>query len=392
MKSGLKQEMTDGKGSHMIAEKQQAKSANIELLRIVSMIMILFLHLFGQGQVLTNAREGIVYYYVWIMEGICFVSVNCFMMITGYLMWNKQFRWKRLTALYIEIWFWTVVLTLGSVICGIQPFSWKLMISCLPIVSRNNWYVTAYFAVALISPVMNAAVRNMSKRNLRSVIIIMTVLFSAVPTVFCYVDQFNLFSGYSVLWFAFMYLTAAYIGKYGLSIGKTNRSLMMAGILLLPASKFVLRGLANRFDRLADYEQTLFAYNSVPVLIASIAFFVFFTGLDIRNAKIGKTITAVGGTTFGVFYTHSFFMFRDVLWIKLGSLKFIDSAVFIPYSAATVLAVFCVCSFLDRLRRKFFDAIGAGRLAAGTASKIPMLLYPESPDSDDDCRNTEDHQ
>ncbi len=44
----------------MNAGNKTTRMANIELLRVVSMIMILFLHLFGQGEVLDHATNGIV--------------------------------------------------------------------------------------------------------------------------------------------------------------------------------------------------------------------------------------------------------------------------------------------------------------------------------------------
>ena len=102
-----------------------------------------------------------IYYVIWTIEGVCLVSVNCYMMITGYFGWKTRFRWKRLICLYTEIWLYTILLTLIALAPGLEgqgSISEKL----LPVVGGSNWYVTAYFAVCVLSPVLNSAVRILS--------------------------------------------------------------------------------------------------------------------------------------------------------------------------------------------------------------------------------------
>lgn len=60
-----------GKGQIMETQKREAgkeRQANLELLRIFSMLMIVMMHLLNHGKILeTTARGSISYYLVWIL-------------------------------------------------------------------------------------------------------------------------------------------------------------------------------------------------------------------------------------------------------------------------------------------------------------------------------------
>ena len=343
---------------------KNTRSSNIELLRICSMVMILFLHLFNQGKILDSTQPDTVnYYIVWTVEGICFVSVNCYMLISGYFLWDSKFKWSRLIKLYFEIIFYTVILAAVSVGTGLEQLSLKNIVSLLPIVSRKNWYVTVYFGVYLISPLLNAGIRNMPQKALKSLLLIGGILFSVVPTVFFYNDQFNVISGYSIIWFAYLYMCAGYMSKYKVKISGAPKIVTLFLILILPLSKFAVDYLGKTFTVLGPYSNVLYKYNSLPVLLSSLAVFSCFLSIDIKNVQLSKVINCIGKTTFGVFFAHSFFMLRDHLWTGLGSLKFIDSLVLVPYSLLLVIIVFTAFSLFDLLRIKLFEWLRIDKLS-----------------------------
>lgn len=61
------------------------RSANFELLRIVSMMMIVMLHLLGNdhGNVLSKTTEfSAVWIITWGIEAFCTVAVNCYVLLS----------------------------------------------------------------------------------------------------------------------------------------------------------------------------------------------------------------------------------------------------------------------------------------------------------------------
>ncbi len=327
---------------------------SIELLRIVAMIMIMILHYFNQGRILDTITKGYNYYIIWLIEAICYISVNCYIFITGYFSWKTTFKWKRVVSFYLEIIFYSVVIAIVSFGCNIEPINIKNLVSLLPIVSRRNWFVTVYFACLFIIPLLNISIANISRRNYRTLLFILIIFFSLFPSLFCYIDQFNINSGYSILWYIVVYLSAAYIGKYDIRYSNIKCLLLISLVFILPISKIILEKLANSHTALANYSNTLYAYNSVPVFIASLGLFMFFLNIHIKESKFSQIIIMFGRSTFGVFYIHSYFLIRNHIWVFLGSLKYLDSIYFIPYSFAIIIICYFLFSLLDFARIKLF--------------------------------------
>lgn len=353
------------------------RMANLELLRIVSMLMVIMLHLFTQGKVLQNVTEGVNYYFSWIMEAVCYTSVNSYMLISGYFMWRTKFKWKRIVSLYAQILFYTIVL--AGITFAVMPSRLSAInfSKLLPVFSGNNWYISIYFVLYFLTPILNSAIRSIKPSTHRSVIGIMFLAFSIMPSVFFNADPFLVNAGYSVLWFMYVYLVAAYIGKNNIQLRKSVTIIMCLMLVLVPMSKFFM-DLYHLVTGDYDIQGTFFyTYNSSPVAIASVGLFAVFLGIKIKNEKVAKFINKVAKTTFGVFYIHTFFLYRDFIWEKMGSTKFVGSPVFIPYCFGIVIGVFIACSIIDFLRAKLFKLIRLDKLIDKISHAIEVRIRLE---------------
>lgn len=67
------------------------RNANIELLRILSMTMVLVLHCLSWSGAL-EYLEGINYWVYWWLEALCIVAVDVFVLISGYFMIKSRFK------------------------------------------------------------------------------------------------------------------------------------------------------------------------------------------------------------------------------------------------------------------------------------------------------------
>lgn len=71
----------------------KVRNPNIELLRIVSMLMIVILHFLMHGQILKWSAFGSKEYAIyWMIEAFVFVSVNAFVLISGYFLCLSEFK------------------------------------------------------------------------------------------------------------------------------------------------------------------------------------------------------------------------------------------------------------------------------------------------------------
>ena len=59
--------------------------ANIELLRIIAMLMVVMLHYLGKGELLptVSLRMDVTGYVAWILESLSIVAVNVYVLISG---------------------------------------------------------------------------------------------------------------------------------------------------------------------------------------------------------------------------------------------------------------------------------------------------------------------
>lgn len=91
----------------------KTRQANIELLRIISMAMIVILHFLMHGKILAWSPFGSMEYAVyWNIEAFVFVAVNVFVLISGFFLCTIDFKCSRLIKIWCEVLFYSLILTL----------------------------------------------------------------------------------------------------------------------------------------------------------------------------------------------------------------------------------------------------------------------------------------
>ena len=80
-------------GAPVVKERNYA----LDLLRILSMLMIVFLHSNSHGGMFYSPETGLDGYVIgsWVVEVLCIVSVNVFVLISGYFLCEQSFRLSR---------------------------------------------------------------------------------------------------------------------------------------------------------------------------------------------------------------------------------------------------------------------------------------------------------
>ena len=136
------------------AEVSKKRFYGIDLLKALSMLMIVTLHVLGNGGVLGMLEPLTVRYEAaYFLEAMCFCAVNCFGLATGYIMCRTRFSSHRLGALWLEVVWHTFGLTLLFYL--FMPGSagpWQFFTSFFPVTFSYYWYFTAYFGMFFFIP------------------------------------------------------------------------------------------------------------------------------------------------------------------------------------------------------------------------------------------------
>lgn len=209
------------------------RDANFELLRIISMMMIVMLHLLGNdhGNVLSKTQEfSAAWVVTWGLEALCTIAVNCYVLISGFfLVGNKEsedidtngkpvkFRWRKALDICVTVWFYTVLLFIAGYAFGWVNLSKSNLLHLVtPITGRTYWFVSVYLGLYILSPYLNKLIKNLSEAALKRLIFVAIALFSLLPTVLPVYDTFRSGGGTGLAWFIVLYLIAAYVRLYGI--------------------------------------------------------------------------------------------------------------------------------------------------------------------------------
>jgi surface polysaccharide O-acyltransferase-like enzyme len=159
---------------------QKKRQTNLELLRIIAMLMVVTLHFMSHGGVLKNVGMFTKqYYFSWVTEGIAIVAVNLYVMISGYFLVESKFRLKKVIALICEVIFYSLIIYFLLLVAGMRPFSKKeLLTAFIPTLTNVYGFFTVYICMYILSPFVNYTIKAMSKRQLLTCIIVELAFFS----------------------------------------------------------------------------------------------------------------------------------------------------------------------------------------------------------------------
>ena len=280
------------------------RNSNIELLRIVSMLMVVVLHFNNNGANtgIVNMPEVLTERLTWgfLVESLCLVAVNCFVLISGYFAIKLKVR--SLLKFYLQcfiigLFSYLFYFGLSGGFSTWQSaeglFTMKILIERLLAFTHNGWwFVVSYVGLMLLSPLLNSAVDNMTrKRFLHSLI-----LFSIVILYLGWYQKVEVTNyGNSLISFIWIYLLGRYIGKHvQIESIRKYRWLWLAGYLISALALFGMIMLRYHFSIEMHYPLD---YNNPFVVVAAMMLLLFFLSFSFRS----KVINGIASSVFAAY-------------------------------------------------------------------------------------------
>lgn len=360
-----------GKKEPGTAPARKMRMANIELLRILAMMMVVMLHYLSKGGVLPAMTGQLTVngYLAHVLETFSIVAVNVYMLISGFFLVESGFKCKRLIQLLCQVLFYSLLVPLVMMAAGLLPAGevtvYSLLQYILPAEMVHYWFVTAYVIMYLFSPVLNTAVKHMKRRQLQYTIILLLLFLSVNKSILpVRLEIDNL--GYDGLWFMCVYLVAAYMRLYGIAFfEQAKRGFVCyigccAGILGIALG---IRIIFLETGRLENLIRVTYDYNHILNLFAAISLFYGFYHWKIKEGNVSRLICRIAPYTFGVYLLHEHLELRMLWPTWLNTDTSGNPAVFVLRCIGNVLLVFAAGIAVDMLRGLLFK--GAGHLLAG---------------------------
>jgi len=102
---------------------RQNRQMGLELLRIIAIFLILCVHLLNAGGFKSHSASGLETKLLGFLDCIFSVSVNVFVLISGYFLVNSKFKYKKIISLWLNVLFYSVLFYLLNIIITKQHFN-----------------------------------------------------------------------------------------------------------------------------------------------------------------------------------------------------------------------------------------------------------------------------
>lgn len=326
------------------------RQSNLELLRILSMMAVIMVHLDGAsvGLPTPGSLSAVSAPDAWriVVESLTIVGVNCFTLISGYF--GIRARIAGLLKFSAMCIFYSVILYSLSTLAPRGHWDWQAWGQSWMVFTHTDlWYVPAYLLLYLVSPFLNSAVDNLSLRRFS-----LWLSLFVIANVWCgwmWQANFNP-TGYTPVQLIMMYLIGRWISRALPAMSRLigSRHLQRASMAL-----YLVAVAVTAFTAVWIQPTMAYAYNSPWVILSSVAIFTFFALLPLGTSSV---INSLAKGAFAAYLIHK----NPAVWggivrpTALQVWNYGSLTVYTGFTLAFTVAVYLGSSLADSFRRLLF--------------------------------------
>lgn len=337
------------------------RQGNIELLRILSMILIICWHFGCHGISIVDFDFTAIGCFHWVVRSIANNAVNIYVLISAYFLCTIKFKTKKLVSLAVEVWFYSVLIYFMLLLSGGLSFSVKdAFTSFFPIISGQYWFVSSYVLLYILSPFLNKTIETLDKKLHLTLVGILLVSFSVIPTFLFFVPWINWGSSCGIVWMIVLYFVGSYLRKY-MDIARLKKNRLMYITIILCLMPFFSKVFIAYISRVLTGgvvgSSIFYMNNSVLIVASSISIFLFFLTINISNENVNRVIQFISPSTFAVYLIHDNPFLQQKMWrYFVGHMHLTDYRCIYEFFGV-ILIIFLSCVFIDLFRRLLFFSL-----------------------------------
>lgn len=334
------------------------RSSNIELFRIISMLMIVAHHYLVNSGLLDyiDVQSSLHFqdYFLLLFGWAGKTGINCFVLITGYFMCTSHITKKKFGKLLAEIYFYDMVLWCIFFFTGYEAFSIKSFLKMLfPFFTVADNFTSCFLLFYLLIPFLNKLIYALTEKEHFWLMMWCMGVYVFLPSF----AKANVIFNY-VTWFSILFIIASYIRLYPkdwFGNFKITGMLMAVSLILSWASVAVLATLSRMVGKNIGISYFFVSdSNKILALATGVSAFLFF-----KNIKIGynKIINTIAASTFGVLLIHANSdTMRRWLWVDVcNNVGAYQEGNVIIHSIVSVVAIYVVCTIIDMIRIRLIE-------------------------------------
>lgn len=335
------------------------RNVGIDLVKVIAAFFVPSVHFFMNTYYYsTPLQTSELLFLQTYLRWIFLICVPLFMIVTGYLMTNKQLSkkyYKGILSIIGVYLFYSILSVFIRKYYFDEDFSIVNWIYRIFSFEANNysWYVNMYIGLFLLIPFLNIIFKNLKNQKERIILIATLVILSGLPG---FINSIPLvFHDSKILYFPnwwiniyplAYYFIGSYIREYQPKVKKWLATLLFGLVILIET------GLTYYFAKGGPFVAAAGYYNSITVMLSSVFFFMIFYDVKIKNSRVSKIISSIGALTLDI-YLSSYLVDRIIYPYVLKEFELQSSLTFyfVPIVGAIIL-ITLIISFTRKLITK----------------------------------------
>lgn len=267
--------------------------SNIELLRILAMLLVLVVHadFWALGEPLasdffTSSCNAV---FRTMIQSSSIVCVNVFILISGWF--GIRFSLKGLSSFIFQCAYFIIGIYIATLLAGETAFSINGIAQCLCL-TKAYWFIKAYLGLYILSPVLNTYVGNSSERLQKTVLISFFIFQTAYgwsnAAVF-------IKSGYSTFSFIGLYILANYVRYHHIDFIARYGGPIFIMTVIINTCLYI-------FVTLNHLHLSIYSYANPFVIIGALGLLGLFLRINIKSNRL---INWIATSAFAVYLLHT---------------------------------------------------------------------------------------
>lgn len=331
----------------------------VDIAKIVAMLLVVAVHVNGHGLPYAGDEPpSTAYLMLRSFLGSIFGScIDIFAIASGYVGIVSSFKLSRIVRLWIQVVFTGLaVLVCLDFFAGIKVQPIDYLKACVPIARGQYWYMTAYFMLCFVMPILNAGIKVLSEKELRYVVLLLLGVICG-ESFLCSVGALGVEGGYSFEWIAVLYVVGAYVRLYNpldrsrvLLIGCICACAMIGGWVPMLLQKVS----AMHLPRLFEFG----GYTSPFTVMIALSIFALCLKVRMASERVRRAVVLLSSTTLGVYLIHvQPVFFSEVFGKNLRNLTVSEVGSYLYLLIISTAVIYIACTVLDFLRILLFRGV-----------------------------------
>lgn len=329
---------------------KQARCSNIELYRIIGMLLIVAHHYVvnsGATELMKLEPLGPKSIFLYLFGAWGKTGINCFMLITGYFMCTSSISIRKFLKILLEVKFYAIIIYAIFVLTGYESLSvMGIVYAIIPIRSIGTNFTNCFEMFYLLIPLLNILIKNMNKRQHEYLLLVTGFIYIFLGTLRQVTMNY-------VSWFIVLYFIASYIRLYPRKMYENTKLWGIATVgLWITASLSVILGLwIGKWTYFFVSDS-----NTILAVCLGVCSFLLFKNLKMGHCQV---VNYIASSTFGVQQIHANSnTMRKWLWGTLLNVKGVFANDFwyvCSHAVLSVLIIFAVCIIIDKFRIRILE-------------------------------------